>query len=99
MPIGLITNVDMAGGELSKEEKKAQKERLVRLVGRIKSGLGQKQDIGTVLNSLTDDLLGVSKCKDLVVNKGHYFGTRLFPEEPELTTEDRRALIAYLKTF
>ena len=52
-----------------------------------------------MLNSLTDDLLAVSKCKDLVVNKGHYFGTRLFPEEPELTVEDRRALIAYLKTF
>ena len=56
-------------------------------------------DLGTVLNSLADDLLAVSKCKDLVVNKGHYFGTRLFPEEPELSVEDRRALIAYLKTF
>ena len=99
MPIGLITNIDITGGELSTEEKKAHKKQLGVLLQRVKGELAKNPDLGTVLNSLTDDLLAVSKCKDLVVNKGHYFGTRLFPEEPELTVEDRRALIAYLKTF
>ena len=44
-------------------------------------------------------MLGVSKCKDFVVNKGHYFGTSYFAEEPGLSDADKRALIAYLKTF
>jgi hypothetical protein len=47
-----------------------------------------------------------------VVNRGHYFGTtefnkqdglsdeeKAFGHEPELTDDDRRALIAFLKTF
>jgi hypothetical protein len=46
-----------------------------------------------------DDMLAVSKCKDFVVNKGHYFGTSYFAEEPGLSDDDKRALIAYLKTF
>jgi hypothetical protein len=99
MPIGLITNIDITGGELSDADRLAHKKRLLQLFNRVTSELAKNPDLGTVLNSLTDDLLAVSKCKDLVVNKGHYFGTRLFAEEPELTTEDRRALIAYLKTF
>ena len=44
-------------------------------------------------------MLAVSKCKDLVVNKGHYFGTSYFAEEPGLGDDDKRALIAFLKTF
>ena len=99
MPIGLITNVDVSGGELPKEEREAHKKRLIKLFKRIKGELAREPDLGTAFNNLTDDLLAVSKCKDLVVNKGHYFGTRLFTEEPELTVDDRRALIAYLKTF
>jgi hypothetical protein len=52
-----------------------------------------------VLGNLVDDMLAVSKCKDFVVNKGHYFGTSYFAEEPGLSDVDKRALIAYLKTF
>jgi hypothetical protein len=57
-------------------------------------------------------LLKLSKCPDLVVNRGHYFGTtqfnrqdglsvdeRSFGHEPELSDDDRRALIEFLKTF
>ena len=57
-------------------------------------------------------LLGLSKCPDFVVNRGHLFGTaafnmqenlsgdeRAFGTEPELTDTDRRAVIAFLKTF
>jgi hypothetical protein len=52
------------------------------------------------------------KCPDFVVNRGHYFGTdafnateglsqdeKAFGKEPALTDDDKRALIAYLKTF
>jgi hypothetical protein len=62
--------------------------------------------------SLKEPMLRLSKCPDLVVNRGHYFGTaefnnqedlspdeRSFGTDPELTDDDRRALIAFLKTF
>ncbi len=62
--------------------------------------------------SLKVPLLRLSKCPDLVVNRGHYFGSaefnrqdglspdeRAFGQEPELTDADRYALIAFLKTF
>jgi hypothetical protein len=50
-------------------------------------------------SNLVPDLLEVSKCRDYVINKGHYFGTSYFSEEPGLTDLDKRALIAFLKTF
>jgi hypothetical protein len=63
-------------------------------------------------SDLAQPLLNVSKCPDLIVNKGHYFGTaqfneqqdlsddeKAFGQEPVLTDEDKRALIEFLKTF
>ncbi|WP_431276558.1 hypothetical protein ACQ858_10450 [Variovorax ureilyticus] len=57
-------------------------------------------------------LLALSKCPDFVVNRGHYFGTarfnqqeglsddeKSFGREPVLGDDDKRALIAFLKTF
>lgn len=44
-------------------------------------------------------LLKLNKCPDFVVNRGHYFGTGLVPGEPALSDADKRALIAFLKTF
>ena len=44
-------------------------------------------------------LLALSKCPDFVVNRGHYFGTSMFKEEPGLSDADKRALIEFLKTF
>jgi hypothetical protein len=59
-----------------------------------------------VLGNSVDDLLALSKCPDLVVNRGHYFGTDfLEPGEkpgvrpPGLSDSDKRALIEFLKTF
>jgi hypothetical protein len=61
---------------------------------------------------LRQPMLTLSKCPDFVVNRGHYFGTaqfnrqealsddeKAFGREPELNDEDKRALIAFLKTF
>lgn len=41
---------------------------------------------------LIDILVGLSKCPDYVANRGHYFGA-------DLSTDDKDALIAYLKHF
>ncbi len=52
-----------------------------------------------VFANLVDPLLELSKCPDYVVNRGHYFGTSYFAEEPALSDDDKLALIEYLKTF
>ena len=52
-----------------------------------------------VFANLADPLLKLSKCPDFVVNRGHYFGTDAFKEEPGLSDQDKRALIEFLKTF
>jgi hypothetical protein len=41
---------------------------------------------------MIDTLVGLSKCSDYVVNRGHYFGA-------DLPADDKDALIAYLKYF
>jgi hypothetical protein len=62
--------------------------------------------------NLKKPMLSLSKCPDFVVNRGHYFGTaefnkqdglspdeKAFGTETALSVEDKRALIAFLKTF
>jgi len=62
--------------------------------------------------NLREPMLELSKCPDFVVNRGHYFGTaqfnrqdglsadeRAFGREAELSDDDKRALISFLKTF
>ena len=43
-------------------------------------------------------MLDAEQVSRLVINKGHYFGTNLFAEEPGLSDADKRALIGFLKT-
>jgi hypothetical protein len=60
------------------------------------------EDAKRIFANAVPKLLEASKCRDFVVNRGHYFGTDFLPAtegEPGLTDEDKRALIAYLKTF
>ncbi len=59
-----------------------------------------------VFKNLKDKMLALSKCPDLVVNRGHYFGTGFSEpgappnDEPVgLSDADKRALIEFLKTF
>jgi hypothetical protein len=52
-----------------------------------------------VFGNAVDQFLALDKCPDFIVNRGHYFGTDYFKEEPGLTDPDKRALIEFLKTF
>jgi hypothetical protein len=70
-----------------------------------------KRDLGSVPPNASDEelrkhfadlrapLMKLSKCPDFVVNRGHYFGTSYFKEEPALSDDDKKALIEFLKTF
>jgi hypothetical protein len=99
MPIGLITNMDILGAELPPAERDEHRKKILTLISRTREELKSHSDLPTILGNLADDMLAVSKCKDLVVNKGHYFGTSYFAEEPGLSDDDKRALIGFLKTF
>ena len=87
----------------------AYKFRLARLLLKLKSDLQALPKGGdenarnaaglSIFGNAVGDLLAVNKCPDFIVNRGHYFGTDYFAEEPGLNDEDKFALIAFLKTF
>jgi hypothetical protein len=70
----------------------------IKLLDQARHDLVHNRDLYTD-PKLVDTMLALSKCPDLVVNKGHYFGTSYFTEEPGLSDEDKRALIGFIKTF
>jgi hypothetical protein len=70
------------------------------------------EELRAKFENLREPMIKLSKCPDFVVNRGHYFGTAefnkhdglskdetAFGREPELSDADKRALIAFLKTF
>jgi hypothetical protein len=98
-PIGLITNIDMLGEDLPPDQRREHRRKILRLVKRAIREFKGRRDFDAAFAAIAEDMLAVSKCKDLVVNKGHYFGTAYFKEEPGLSDGDKRALIAFLKTL
>jgi hypothetical protein len=99
-PVSLLANADLAGADLAANspERREHDKRLLRLLQQMQREMSARRDI-FASPAIVDGLLSISKCPDLVVNKGHYFGTSLLPEEPALTDSDKRALIGFLKTF
>jgi hypothetical protein len=99
-PVSLLTNIDLEIGLRDKAK-------LIGVVFDIKAKLkriagASEADAAKVFKEdkeLVQKLIELSKCPDYVVNKGHYFGTSFFKEEPPLSDDDRRALIEFLKTF
>jgi hypothetical protein len=103
-PIGLLSNIDPLGESADPAERLARDKQLLDLVVEINSDL-EKLPAGAtdaqaeqVFANLVDKMLNLSKCPDLIVNRGHYFGTDLGPDGG-LSDADKRALIAYIKRF
>lgn len=104
-PVNLLANIDLLGETVGEADKVHHQEKVLNLL------LKMKHDLSTLPPDATDEqarqqfanlvepMLEVSKCPDFVVNKGHYFGTSYFAEEPGLNDEEKRALIEYIKTF
>jgi hypothetical protein len=95
-PVSLFTSLDLTGADLPDEQRKAQRKRLLTLLKQITRELKRGNDIFSDRN-IMDAMLSASKCPDLVINKGHYFGTDLFAEEPGLSDTEKTDLIAFLK--
>jgi hypothetical protein len=75
--------------------------KLIGLPGTLRQ-IGNETDPGkreSLTNDFQSKLYSENKCPDFVVNRGHYFGTDKFGEEPGLSDQDKEALIAFLKTF
>ena len=93
-PVNLLANIDT---ERSLD--------VLKLLLRLKQALQRlpenatNEEARTVLASEVDPLLELNKCPDFVVNRGHYFGTDFFSQEPGLSDPEKRALIEFLKTF
>ena len=118
-PVGLLANLNPLAEDPSTQVERDGK--LVKLVLGLNDDLkklgkyASDEQASSVFGKRVDQLLELSKCPDLVVNRGHYFGTDyLEPAEradpalraqaisergPGLGDEDKRALIEFLKTF
>ncbi len=104
-PVGLLANLELTPDSNDPGERVAHDARLAALFGRLLRDLealpagASDEEARRVLANLAAPLLELNKCPDFVVNRGHYFGTDRFAEEPGLDDGDKRALIELLKTF
>jgi hypothetical protein len=107
-PIGLLANLTLLSDSSDPAERLRHDDRLFELLFQISKDLKElpknptDEDRRKALANLVDPLLELSKCPDLIVNRGHYFGTGAYHgpgSEPGLDDSDKQALIAFLKRF
>ena len=97
-PVSLITSMDLLGADLPKDQQKEHRQKLLTLLKQIQAELKRGGDAFGNRNVL-ETMLSMSNCPDLVIDKGHYFGTNLYTEEPGLSDAEKRDLIGFLKTM
>ena len=104
-PVNLLANLDLLGDGLEGDQKLDHQKNVLDLLLKMQHDLGalpsnaSDDDAKRVFANLVPNLIALSKCPDYIVNRGHYFGTSAFAEEPELSEPEKRALIAFLETF
>jgi hypothetical protein len=103
-PVDLLANLDLLGESRDPAERVEHDAKVVDLLVKAKHDLKAAEGAGDeqarkAFANLVDPLFALSKCPDYVVNRGHYFGTSYFKEEPDLSDDDKRALIEFVKTF
>lgn len=103
-PVGLLTNLNPFSESPDPGAALRHGKQLLEVVLKLTSDLkrlpkdASDDEAKKVFANLVDPLLELSKCPDLIVNRGHYFGTDKFAGgEPGLSERDKRALIAFLK--
>jgi hypothetical protein len=106
-PVNLLANLNMLPDDAGFVERFTHKRKIARLLIKVKLALNALPKDATdeearrifLEKDLVESLLELSKCPDFVVNRGHYFGTSAFKEEPGLSDDEKNALIEFLKTF
>jgi len=94
-PVSLLSSMDL-GADMPDAQRKEHLKKMIAVFKEVAEGL-KRGDNPFADRNILEKMLNLSKCPDLVINKGHYFGTNLFAEEPGLSDADKRALIAFLK--
>jgi hypothetical protein len=103
-PVALIGNLDLDKRD-DPFENLLHKAKVLKLLAKLKIALKSlppnpsDEDARKAFAGSYQDLLELNKCPDFIANRGHYFGTDYFAEEPGLSDADKRALIAFLKTM
>ena len=101
-PVGLLANLNPFSESKDPFQRLVHDVKLLNIVRTINSDLQKlprdptDEEARRVLANIVDPLLEVSKCPDLIVNRGHYFGTDK-SGGPGLSDADKHALIAFLK--
>lgn len=104
-PVGLLANLNVVPETHDPIQRAAYQKRVLDLLLKAKHDLknlpagASDEEVAKAFADLQQPLMDLSKCPDLVVNRGHYFGTGYYPGEPGLSDDDKRALIEFLKTF
>ncbi|MDS9469797.1 hypothetical protein RGQ15_19750 [Paracoccus sp. MBLB3053] len=97
-PVGLLANLDLRLDQADLLDRIEHDVKLFRLVVQIKRTLkdlpedASDEDVRLAFRPLVGPMLELSKCPDLVVNRGHLFGT-------QLSDAEKNDLIDFLKTF
>jgi hypothetical protein len=97
-PIDLLANFDPLPQSTHLRERLAHDKAVVKAVVQLVRDLkalppgATDEQARQVFSNVGEQLFALSKCPDYVVNRGHYFGTNL-------ADADKKALIAFLKTF
>jgi hypothetical protein len=103
-PVDLLANLDLLGEAATSADRAERQAGVFNLLSMMISDLRSvegksDEEVQRKFANLVDPLLKLSKCPDFIVNRGHYFGTSQFPEEPGLSDGEKRALIEFIKTF
>ena len=105
VPVGLIANLDLRPDGMGFGDRLLYDGKLLKFLVQAIRDLrampeGASDEVARqTFANLVEPMLELSKCKDFVVNRGHYFGTDKFAEEPGLSDAQKRDLIEFLKTL
>jgi cytochrome c2 len=97
-PVDLLANFDPLPPSTSLRDRLAHDKAVVKVVVQLVRDLkalpqgATDEQARQVFSNAGEQLFALSKCPDYVVNRGHYFGSHL-------SDTDKKALIAFLKTF
>jgi hypothetical protein len=104
-PVGLISNIELVSEDPDPAVRLKHGEKMLALLIKVKQKLRNTsaemtdEEARQNFADLVEPMYELSRCPDLVVNRGHYFGTDYFKKEPGLSDDDKRALIEFLKTL
>src|SRR5215472_7869913 len=97
-PVDLLANFEPLPPTTSLRERLAHDKAVVKVVVQLLRDLkalpqgATDEQARQVFSNVSEQLFALSKCPDYIVNRGHYFGS-------DLGDADKKALIAFLKTF